>query len=197
MKNAISITFKKEAFDFIHNYKSWVAVAVVVVLPYFFTYFNREFEGIFFICFILMAVCQYLYDSYLTDTTTKGMVFFRNFGASFTHIIMVKTLYAVLLSVIILLLDFPYTMVYFTLIDILWFLPLAVGIAAIMQLAMVFARGAEIASALITTCIIFAGVFLLLTLSTLMRAGVTMAAAIILVRLAYCSFNSLRYRTQL
>lgn len=34
-------------------------------------------------------------------------------------------------------------------------------------------------------------------LSTLVRAGVTMAAAIILVRLAYCSFNSLRYRTQL
>ena len=34
-------------------------------------------------------------------------------------------------------------------------------------------------------------------LSTLMRAGVTMAAAIILVRLAYRSFNSLRYRTQL
>lgn len=34
-------------------------------------------------------------------------------------------------------------------------------------------------------------------LSTLMRAGVTMAAAIILVRLTYRSFNSLRYRTQL
>lgn len=113
------------------------------------------------------------------------------------HIIMVKTLYAVLLSATILLLDLPYTMVYLTLIDILWFLPLVVAIAAIMQLAMVFARGAEIASALITTCIIFAGVFLLLTLSPLMRAGVTMVAAIILVRLAYRSFNSLRYRTQL
>ena len=193
----MGILVKKELRDFLCNYKSWLIVVVVSILPYFFEHINREFETFFFVCFILMAVCQYLYDSYLTDTATKGMVFFHNTGSSFIQIIGVKTLYSILLSAIILLLDLPYTLEYLSIIDILWFLPLVVTIAAIMQLTVVFARGAEIASALITTTVIFAGVFMLFTLAPLLRAGIAMAAAIILVRLAYCAFNSLCYRTQL
>ena len=189
--------FRKELKDFFNNYKTWLFFLIMLVLTYIFKFLSRELDPEFFICFILMCVCQYLYDSYLTDTTSKGSIFLHNIDMRFFQVFVVKILFTLFQALVIVLVNITYVVQHFSLADILWFLPLAVGIAAIMQLAMVFARGAEIASALITTCIIFAGVFLLLTLSTLMRAGVTMAAAIILVRLAYCSFNSLRYRTQL
>lgn len=191
------VLFRKELKDFLNNYKSWLFFLIMLSLVYIFRALAWKLEPEFFICFILMCVCQYLYDSYLTDTTSKGSIFLHNIDMGFFQVFVVKILFALFQALVIVLVNTPYVVQYFSLADILWFLPLVAAIAAIMQLAMVFARGAEIASALITTCIIFAGVFLLLTLSPLVRAGVTMAAAIILVRLAYRSFNSLRYRTQL
>ena len=191
------VLFRKELKDFLNNYKSWLFFLIMLTLVYIFRILAWKLDSEFFICFILMCVCQYLYDSYLTDTTSKGSIFLHNIDMRFFQVFVVKILFALFQALVIVLVNTPYVMQHFSLADILWFLPLVVAIAAIMQLAMVFARGAEIASALITTCIIFAGVFLLLTLSPLMRAGVTMAAAIILVRLAYRSFNSLGYRTQL
>lgn len=191
------VLFRKELKDFLNNYKSWLFFLIMLGLTYVFQFLSWKLSPEFFICFILMAVCQYIYDSYLTDTTSKGAVFLLNAGIGFMQLLLVKTLFSVAQALVIVLVNFSYAREFLSLGDSLWLLPLVVAIVAVMQMAIVFARGAEIASALITTSIIFAGVFVLFSLDPLMRAGVTMAAAIILVRLAYRSFNSLRYRTQL
>ncbi len=194
----MSQIFRKELREFIFNYKSWIGVAIVSIVPYFFAYFHRELDISVFLCLVLMALCQYLFNSYLTDTVSGGAVFFCNAGMGFVRPFVGKLIFAMVGVVLIVLVNIPFVHVHLEIKDIVWLVPLCVASNSWMLLTVVIARGSEMASGILSTGIIFIGVFALFLLDSIwVRAGVTMAAAIILVRLVYRSFNSLRYRTQL
>ena len=189
---------RKEFNDFFHNYKSWLSLVIAAGAPRIFQLFDKELGGYPFIICILIAVCQYLYDSFLTDTTEKGMIFILNSGRSFMTLMFVKVVMGILMMIVSLVVNFDLFLETLKAIDFLWLLPLCIAITSLMLLTAMMSQGSELTSFTVSAVVILGSVTSLLLLPlSLMRAGATMAAAIILVRLAYRSFNSLRYRTQL
>ena len=189
---------RKELKEFIFNYKAWIGVAVIATAPRFFAYHQRELGAPIFVSLMLMALCQYLFQSYLADTSSGGAVFFHNMGAGFAAPLVAKLLFAMVGAALIFLVNVPFLRTHFAAWDAVWLVPLCVASNAWMMLTVVVARGSEMTSGILSTGMIFAGVFSLFLLDSLwLRAGITTAAAIILVWLAYYAFNSLRYRTQL
>lgn len=110
----------------------------------------------------------------------------------------VKVVMGILMMIVSLVVNFDLFLEVFRAVDFLWLLPLCVAITSLMLLMAMMSQGSELTSFTVSAVVILGSVTSLLLLPLpLMRAGVIMAAAIILVRLAYRSFNSLRYRTQL
>ena len=189
---------RKELKEFIFNYRAWIGAAVIAAAPRFFAYHQRELGAPVFVSLMLMALCQYLFQSYLADTSSGGAVFFHNMGAGFAAPLVAKLLFAMAGAAVIFLVNVPFVRTHLRAWDAVWLVPLCVASNAWMMLTVVAARGSEMTSGLLSTGMIFAGVFGLFLLDSLwLRAGITTAAALLLVRLASCAFNSLRYRTQL
>ena len=49
-----------------------------------------ESDSWIYIFMVIIAICQYIYDSYLTDTKTKGIIFIYNMGFSSFYIFIIK-----------------------------------------------------------------------------------------------------------
>lgn len=189
---------KKETRDFLHNYKSWLSLVVAAGAPRIFQVFDRELGGYPFVFCILIAVCQYLYDSFLTDTTEKGMIFILNYGMRFASVLFAKILMGVLMMMTSFVCNVPLFLEDFTAMDFLWLLPLCVAIASLMLLTAMVSHGSELTSFTVSAAVILGAVTMLFLLDSLwLRAAIATAAAVILVRLAHWAFNSLHYRTQL
>lgn len=200
MKDKIKILLKKEVIEFFFNYKSWLMIPLCIAVPYLPRISKFEPYSKFIITFFysIFGGGQYIYDSYISDIKFKGAFFLHNIKVSFFQVFFVKVFISVTLSCILLLINIPHLAPYINFFDILWILPLLISFSAIMYLASVFSKGAEISSAIIAiifTIAIF--VFIFKTKFLLLQfIFMTLITCFLLVISFKISYSKL-YRTQL
>lgn len=189
---------KKEIKDVIYNYKSWLVLLISVFLPCIMKYKKMESDSWIYIFMVIIAICQYIYDSYLTDTKNKGNIFIYNTGVSSTKILFTKILVVLVFEIIMLLLNLPYTIKYINFVDYFWIFPLTATCVTFMYFTAMFSQSSETTSVILTFIVIFAYTFLLWNMDfIILKIGISLASAILMSFIAIKTADSLIYRQQL
>lgn len=189
---------KKEIKDVIYNYKSWLVLLISVFLPCIMKYKKMESDSWIYIFMVIIAICQYIYDSYLTDTKTKGIIFTYNMGFSSFYIFIIKIIVTISIIGIIFLIDISYVKEYIASINIIWILFFSITCIALMQFLAIFSQSSETTSSIITTIIAFLYGLLLWNLDLIiLKIGISLASAILMSFIAIKTADSLIYRQQL
>lgn len=189
---------KKEIKDVIYNYKSWLVLLISVFLPCIMKYKKMESDSWIYIFMVIIAICQYIYDSYLTDTKTKGIIFIYNMGFSSFYIFIIKIIVTISIIGIIFLIDISYVKEYIASINIIWILFFSITCIALMQFLAIFSQSSETTSSIITTIIAFLYGLLLWNLDLIiLKIGISLASAILMSFIAIKTADSLIYRQQL
>ena len=197
MKNKISILIKKEIFELCFNIKSWLNVMVWAAIPYL-PQISKSYHKFILALFSIFAGGQYIYDSYLNDIKLGGSLFLHNIQTSVLTVFCIKLLVSGLLSCIAILINITHIIPYTGFFDLFWILPLFIFFAALMFLASVFSKCAEITSAVIsilTASLIFAFSIIInyFLLKIIFSILITCFFVFISVKILY----SKTYRTQL
>ena len=198
MKNKISILIKKEIFELCFNIKSWLNVIVWASIPYLPQVNKSYHKFILALLFSIFAGGQYIYDSYLNDIKLGGSLFLHNIQTSVLTVFCIKLAISGLLSCIAILINITHIIPYTGFFDLFWILPLFIFFAALMFLASVFSKCAEITSAVIsilTATLIFAFIIIInyFLLKIIFSIVITCFFVFISVKILY----SKTYRTQL
>lgn len=189
---------KKEIKDVIYNYKSWLVLLISVFLPCIMKYKKMESDSWIYIFMVIIAICQYIYDSYLTDTKTKGIIFIYNMGFSSFYIFIIKIIVTISIIGIIFLIDISYVKEYIASINIIWILFFSITCIALMQFLAIFSQSSETTSSIITTIIAFLYGLLLWNMDfIILKIGISLASAILMSFIAIKTADSLIYRQQL
>lgn len=189
---------KKEIKDVIYNYKSWLVLLISVFLPCIMKYKKMESDSWIYIFMVIIAICQYIYDSYLTDTKTKGIIFIYNMGFSSFYIFIIKIIVTISIIGIIFLIDISYVKEYISSINIIWILFFSITCIALMQFLAIFSQSSETTSSIITTIIAFLYGLLLWNIDfIILKIGISLASAILMSFIAIKTADSLIYRQQL
>lgn len=189
---------KKEIKDVIYNYKSWLVLLISVFLPCIMKYKKMESDSWIYIFMVIIAICQYIYDSYLTDTKTKGIIFIYNMGFSSFYIFIIKIIVTISIIGIIFLIDISYVKEYIASINIIWILFFSITCIALMQFLAIFSQSSETTSSIITTIIAFLYGLLLWNIDLIiLKIGISLASAILMSFIAIKTADSLIYRQQL
>lgn len=189
---------KKEIKDVIYNYKSWLVLLISVFLPCIMKYKKMESDSWIYIFMVIIAICQYIYDSYLTDTKTKGIIFIYNMGFSSFYIFIIKIIVTISIIGIIFLIDISYVKEYIASINIIWILFFSITCIALMQFLAIFSQSSETTSSIITTIIAFLYGLLLWNIDfIILKIGISLASAILMSFIAIKTADSLIYRQQL
>ncbi len=198
MKNKIKILLKKEMFELVFNFKSWMNVFLWAAVPYFPQIDDLYHKYVIALLFSVFAGGQYVYDSYLSDIACKGAFFLHNIKVDFFQVFFVKVVISGFLSCIAMLINIPNLVRYMPASDICWIVPLFVSFSAIMYLAAIFSKGAEITSAIISVLCgtgIFACTFLITPF--LLKCIFAVLVACFLLFVSFKISFSKPYRTQL
>ena len=193
----MKVLLKKEIKDFFCNYKSWVMILLVTGIFYFLG--NRELPiKHFYIWFALLSPLQYVYDSLITDTKSRGMIFFYNSNIRFIHIFLIKVLVSIFLLFVTFILSISFFQKNLRLLDLLWIIPsLCLGVS-IMQITAIVSKCAEMTSAFITMGIILAYLQILLLISNLLIIIlISICLALVSFFAAWKLSESNYYRTQI
>ena len=189
---------KKELKDMIYNYKSWLSLILGIISPTLLHLRKVEPFPYIYISVIIMCLCQYIYDSYLTDTKNKGNIFIYNIGVSSTKILFTKILVVLVFEIIMLLLNLPYTIKYINFVDYFWIFPLTATCVTFMYFTAMFSQSSETTSVILTFIVIFAYTFLLWNMDfIILKIGISLASAILMSFIAIKTADSLIYRQQL
>lgn len=189
---------KKEIKDVIYNYKSWLVLLISVFLPCIMKYKKMESDSWIYIFMVIIAICQYIYDSYLTDTKTKGIIFIYNMGFSSFYIFIIKIIVTISIIGIIFLIDISYVKEYIASINIIWILFFSITCIALMQFLAIFSQSSETTSSIITTIIAFLYGLLLWNIDfIILKIGISLASAILMSFIAIKTADSVVYRQQL
>lgn len=189
---------KKEIKDVIYNYKSWLVLLISVFLPCIMKYKKMESDSWIYIFMVIIAICQYIYDSYLTDTKTKGIIFTYNMGFSSFYIFIIKIIVTISIIGIIFLIDISYVKEYIASINIIWILFFSITCIALMQFLAIFSQSSETTSSIITTIIAFLYGLLLWNIDfIILKIGISLASAILMSFIAIKTADSVVYRQQL
>ena len=133
----------KEVKEFFCNYKSWLNI--IVISGVFYLFGDKELPiNHFYEWFALMAPLQYVYDSFIMDTKSKGMVFLYNTKNRYLSIFVIKNFISLILLIITFIISFPYFQKYIQMHDFLWIIPTLFFGVSLMQIAAIFSKGAEI-----------------------------------------------------
>ncbi len=198
VENKIKILIKKEILELVFNFKSWINVVLWAAIPYLPQIYEPYHKYIIAVLFSVFAGGQYVYDSYLSDIQFKGAFFLHNIKVVFFQIFFVKLVISSLLSFVAMLINIPNIIMYITATDIYWILPLFISFSAIMYLASIFSKGAEITSAIISVLfgtVIFACTFIIK--SFLLKSIFSVLVACFLIFVSFKISFSKPYRTQL
>lgn len=157
-----------------------------------------ESDSWIYIFMVIIAICQYIYDSYLTDTKTKGIIFIYNMGFSSFYIFIIKIIVTISIIGIIFLIDISYVKEYIASINIIWILFFSITCIALMQFLAIFSQSSETTSSIITTIIAFLYGLLLWNIDLIiLKIGISLASAILMSFIAIKTADSLIYRQQL
>lgn len=187
----------KEVKEFFCNYKSWLNI--IVISGVFYLFGDKELPiNHFYEWFALMAPLQYVYDSFIMDTNSKGMVFLYNTKNRYLSIFVIKNFISLILLIITFIISFPYFQKYIQMHDFLWIIPTLFFGVSLMQIAAIFSKGAEITSAFITMGISFALLECLLLLNNILLISLISICLAVLTFFAAWKFSeSNYYRTQI
>lgn len=150
---------KKEIFELCFNVKSWLNVIVWAAIPYLPQITEPYHQFILGLLFSIFAGGQYVYDSYLNDIKWGGSLFLHNIQGSVLIVFCIKLIISGILSGIAMLINIPHIIPYANFFDIFWIVPLCIFFSALMYIASVFSKCAEMTSAVISvliTTIVFA-----------------------------------------
>lgn len=198
MKENMAILIKKEIFEFFFNMKSWINVlgwALVTYLPKIQDPYHKFLASILFAIF---AGGQYVFDSYFNDIKHGGALFLHNLHIPNKDILAIKSLIALILTTVALIINIPHLIPYMTYTDIFWILPLTITFTRIMYISSVFAKCTEITSAILAIIIVVA-IFALIVIMPhfILKIVVAIIFRYLLSFLAVKLSNSKKYRTQL
>lgn len=189
---------KKEIKEVIYDYKSWLAVLISIVLPYLLSYTGKEEATCFYISIVLSCISQYIYNSFLSDTKTRGIIFVYNLESKTVKIFIAKVFVAIVLLVIIFIFNITYILEYVPLINIIWIVFFLITTIAIMYFTAMFSQSSETTSTVITLSIVFGITFFLWNLDLIiLKIGISLASAILMSFIAIKTADSLIYRQQL
>ena len=187
----------KEVKEFFCNYKSWLNI--IVISGVFYLFGDKELPiNHFYEWFALMAPLQYVYDSFIMDTNTKGMVFLYNTKNRYLSIFVIKNFISLILLIITFLISFPYFQKNIQLQDFLWIIPTLFFGVSLMQIAAIFSKGAEITSAFITMGVVLSILQIILLLNNILLISLISICLAVLTFFAAWKFSeSNYYRTQI
>ena len=187
----------KEVKEFFCNYKSWLNI--IVISGVFYLFGDKELPiNHFYEWFALMAPLQYVYDSFIMDTNSKGMVFLYNTKNRYLSIFLIKNFISLLLLIITFLISFPYFQKNIQLQDFLWLVPTLFFGVSLMQIAAIFSKGAEITSAFITMGVVLSILQIILLLNNILLISLISICLAVLTFFAAWKFSeSNYYRTQI
>ena len=189
---------KKELKDLFLNYKSWIIFIISVCLPFVLDYRGMTESSWIYISIVTMALCQYIYDSFLNDTKNKGIIFVYNMRRTSYEILISKIIIAICFLSIIFLFTLKYVIEYISFMDLLWIIGVTLTGVAFMQFIAIFSQSAETTSAIFSTIFIFAYTFFLWDLDlAILKIGISLASAILMSFIAIKTADSLVYRQQL
>lgn len=189
---------KKEIKEVIYDYKSWLAVLISIVLPYLLSYTGKEEATCFYISIVLSCISQYIYNSFLSDTKTRGIIFVYNLESKTVKIFIAKVFVAIVLLVIIFIFNITYILEYVPLINIIWIVFFLITTIAIMYFTAMFSQSSETTSTVITLSIVFGITFFLWNLDLIiLKIGISLASAILMSFIAIKTADSVVYRQQL
>ncbi len=189
---------KKEIREVIYDYQSWLAVLIPIFLPCLLSYVGKEEATCFYISVVLSCISQYIYNSFLSDTKTRGIIFVYNLVSKTLKIFIAKVFVAIGLLVTIFLLNITYILEYILLINLIWIVFLLITTVAIMYFTAIFSQSSETTSTIMTLSIVFAYTFFLWNLDlAILKIGISLASAILMSFIAIKTADSLIYRQQL
>ncbi|MFI3257404.1 MAG: hypothetical protein R3Y36_03810 [Spirochaetales bacterium] len=198
MKPNIKKLLHKEVKELLSSYLTIIGIIVSIIISYFESARSHNINDIFTIGLTGLTVGQYVYDSYLSDVKDQGALFLHNIKIGFFESFIVKTCFALSISIIILCTNIPNLIGYVGLADIPWIIGYIVFATIIMQIASIYAKGAEITAGIIAIAVQISVFFLLYqTDNALLKALIITAFDAIALRLCFKLFHSLNYRTQL
>lgn len=187
----------KEVKEFFCNYKSWLNI--IVISGVFYLFGDKELPiNHFYEWFALMAPLQYVYDSFIMDTNSKGMVFLYNTKNRYLSIFVIKNFISLILLIITFIISFPYFQKYIQMHDFLWIIPTLFFGVSLMQIAAIFSKGAEITSAFITMGVVLSILQIILLLNNILLISLISICLAVLTFFAAWKFSeSNYYRTQI
>lgn len=187
----------KEVKEFFCNYKSWLNI--IVISGVFYLFGDKELPiNHFYEWFALMAPLQYVYDSFIMDTNSKGIVFLYNTKNRYLSIFVIKNFISLILLIITFIISFPYFQKYIQMHDFLWIIPTLFFGVSLMQIAAIFSKGAEITSAFITMGVVLSILQIILLLNNILLISfISICLAVLTFFVAWKLSESNHYRTQI
>ena len=152
---------------------------------------------IIYIAFFQMAQGQFIYDSFLNDTKEKGSLFFINMKIPFESQFLIKMLVAFSQVLVSVLVNFRDITSLFSLIDILWIVPIIFQSSFLMFIGTIISGGAELSTAFSVTAIIFAITFAVLLSPVIIRILISLSMLTLTYLISKKMFFSKIYRSQL
>lgn len=150
MLNKLFFLFRKELSDYIHSYKCWGTLFLVSCFPLLFHAKGKEMPDLIYLLFFQGAQAQCIYDSFLTDTKEKGILFYHNLSISFSSLFIAKFLTSLLIPLFSAIVNIKDMVLYFSLKDIVWILPVLFFSETVAFAGAVISDGAELLLELIT-----------------------------------------------
>ncbi|MEL3911576.1 hypothetical protein [Treponema pedis] len=194
----MKILFKKELYEFLANYRLWMALIIFSLVPYLPQIQKLKFYPFIMLFFMLLIIIQYIYDSYKNDLLYKGVFFLHNIKFGFFKPFIVKILFAFLMSIVMLLINLPNIYRLINLQSSIWFPLYFIYASSVTYICSIYARGVETTAISFAILIIVSILVLIFLLPSLLLKIVTVLS-ISLVSIIVCQIfsQSMYYRTQL
>ena len=197
MASKYSFLIKKELRDFFRSYKCVLMVLFITLFPIIWKFKGKVMPDVIYIAFFQMAQGQFIYDSFLNDTREKGSLFFINMKIPFESQFLIKMLVAFSQVLVSVLVNFRDIASLFSLIDILWIVPIIFQSSFLMFIGTIISGGAELSTALSVTVIIFAITFAVLLSPVILRILISLGLLTLTYLISKKMFFSKIYRSQL
>ncbi|MEL3913085.1 hypothetical protein [Treponema pedis] len=198
MNSNLKILLKKELYEFRYNYKAWLIIIICTAVSYVPWLRKHDISVFTASFFILLAVGQYIYNSYSDEINSSGSIFIHNLNFSFLQVFFIKIFFSFVIAAVILIADIPNINGVIKTADFFWLFPLIVTGAAVMQLSSVSSKGSEDTSATVSIIISFIMLVCIMLIQVMiLRILACMLLAVLSVYAAYKVSYSLKYRTQL
>ena len=188
----------KEIKDMFASYKAVLGLIFGAVIPVLLRWRGVEPFSYLYLVTMIMFLCQYVYDSYTTDTQDKGVLFLYNMGFSSKKIITKKFLVTICFFLIMFFVNIYYAIECYSFFDLFWILPLVIICSGFMLVVAMVSQSSEMTTSVITMIVIFILTFILWNMESLIfKILLSCILALGIILLAIKIADSMTYRKQL